>query len=99
MDIEDTIGMKIMKEVAGDLEKGHIQVTSEGMTETVVIVGQGQDQVWVLTEAELGVISVESMIISQKIVQRRKRDKSNTADVQSRQRANIITNISYRYIW
>ena len=42
MDTEETIGMKIMKEVGA--EKGHIQVTSEGMTGVVVLVGQDQDQ-------------------------------------------------------
>ena len=50
VDIEETIGMKIMKEVRVGLEKGHIQVTSEGMTDVVVIVGQGHDQECVLID-------------------------------------------------
>ena len=33
-----------MKGAGVGLEKGHIQVMSEGMIATVVIVGQGQDQ-------------------------------------------------------
>ena len=41
VDTEEIIGMKIMKEVGVGLEKGCIQVTLEGMTEAVVIVGQG----------------------------------------------------------
>ena len=61
--------MIIMKEVGVDLEKGHIQVISKEMTGVVVIVGQGQDQEWVLIETELGVINVENIIILQKIVQ------------------------------
>ena len=32
MDIEETIGMKIMKKVGVGLEKGHIQVTLQGTT-------------------------------------------------------------------
>ena len=36
--------MKIMTEVGVGLEKDHIPVTSEGITEEVVTVGQGQDQ-------------------------------------------------------
>ena len=43
VDIEETIAMKIMKRVGVGLERGHIQVTSEGKTEAVVIVGQDQD--------------------------------------------------------
>ena len=53
-----------MKEVGVGLEKGCIQITSEGRTEVIVIVGQGQYQDQVLLETELGIISVESMIIS-----------------------------------
>ena len=63
MDIEETIGMKIMKEVGVGPEKGHIKVTSGGTTEVVVIVGQGQNQECVLIETELGVISIECIII------------------------------------
>ena len=44
VDIEETIGMKIMKEVEDGLEKGHIQVISEGMTGVIATVYQGQDQ-------------------------------------------------------
>ena len=44
VDIEEIIGMRIMKEEGLCLEKGLIQVTSEGMTEVIVTVGQGQDQ-------------------------------------------------------
>ena len=33
-----------MKEVGVDLEKDHIQITSEGMTEVILTVGQGQEQ-------------------------------------------------------
>ena len=49
--------MKITKEVEVGLEKGHIQVISEGMTG--VKVDQGPDQEQVLTETRLGVTSVE----------------------------------------
>ena len=69
VDIEETIEMIIMKEVGVDLEKGHIKVISEEMTGVVVIAGPSQDQDQVLIETELGVISVQNMIISQKIVQ------------------------------
>ena len=58
---------KIMKEVGVGLEKGNIKVTLEGMTGVVVIVGQGQDQEQILIETELGAISVENIIILQKI--------------------------------
>ena len=68
VDIEETIGMKIMKEVGVGVEKGCFWVTSEGMTVVVVISGQGQDQEQVLIEKELGVITVENMIILLKIV-------------------------------
>ena len=67
--IEETIEMIITKEVGVGLEKGHIQVISEEMTGVVVIEGWGKDQEWVLIETELGVVSVENMIILQKIVQ------------------------------
>ena len=79
MDIEEIIGMKVMKEVGVGLEKGPTQVTSEGMTGVVVIAGQDQDQEQVLIETELGVTSVESMIILQRLShnKRRKRDRSN----------------------
>ena len=43
MDIEETIGMKIMKEVRVGLEKGNIKVAQEGMIEAAAV-GQGQDQ-------------------------------------------------------
>ena len=51
------------------LGRGHIQAISEEMTGVVVIAGQGQDQEHVLIETELGVISVENVIILQMIVQ------------------------------
>ena len=41
---------KIKKEIGVGLEKGHIWVLLEGMTEVIVTVGQGQDQGWVLIE-------------------------------------------------
>ena len=77
VDIEEIIGVVIMKEVEVGLEKGHTHVISEGMTGVVVIAGQGQDQEWVLIETELGDISGENMITSQKIVlqQLEKREK------------------------
>ena len=55
-----------MKEVGVCLVKGNSKVTLEGMTGVVVKVGQGQYQEQVLTETELGVKSVENMIIMQK---------------------------------
>ena len=75
MDIEETIEMKIMKEkeVGVGLEKGHTQVIVEGMTEATATVGQGQYQKQVLIETGLGVISAESMITLQKIVQQPKK--------------------------
>ena len=51
MDIEETIGIKVMKEVGVGLEKGSIKVIQEGMIE-VAAVGQGQDQEQVLTGTE-----------------------------------------------
>ena len=75
VDIEGTIEVIIMKEVGVGLEEGHIQVISEEMTGVVVIVGHGQDQKQVLIETELGVISVENMIILQKIVQQQLKKK------------------------
>ena len=65
VDIEEIIGMKIMKEVGVGLEKGCILITLERMRG--VIFGQDQDQEEVPTETELGVISLESMIMLQKI--------------------------------
>ena len=75
--LEDRILEIDMKEVGVGLEKGHIQITSEGTTE--VIVGQGQDQEWELIETELDVMSIESMIILQKIVQQwlEKKERQN----------------------
>ena len=75
MDIEEIIGMKIIKEVKVGLEKDCIQVTLEGMTGVVAIVGQCQDQEQVLIEAELGVMSVGSSIISQNIVLQQPREE------------------------
>ena len=43
VDIEETIGMKIMKELGVGLEKGYIKVIQEGMIEVAVGV-QDQDQ-------------------------------------------------------
>ena len=67
--------MKIMKqkEVGVGLEKDHIQVISDGMIGVVVIVDQGQDQEQIWIETELGIICVENMIISWKIVQQPKK--------------------------
>ena len=44
VDIKETIGIKIMKEVEVGPEKDHIKIISEGMTEVIIIVDQGQDQ-------------------------------------------------------
>ena len=57
--------MKTIAEKEGgvSLEKGHFQrVIMEGLTEAQTKVDQGQDQEWVLTEIEQGVISVGDMI-------------------------------------
>ena len=48
VDIEETIGMRIMTEVEEGLEKGNIRVILEGTIE--VVVDLGQDQEWVLIE-------------------------------------------------
>ena len=53
--------MNIMKEVGVGLEKGHIQITSEGMTEVIVIVGQGQDQEQVPKETERETDQIQQM--------------------------------------
>ena len=42
-DIEETIGMKIMKEIGVGLENGNIKVAQEGIIEEATV-GQGQDQ-------------------------------------------------------
>ena len=62
-DKQKIIEMTIMKEVGVGLEKGHIQVILERMTEAIASVGQGQDQEQVLIETEFGVISIANMII------------------------------------
>ena len=49
VDMEESIGMGIMKEVEVGLEKGNIKVILEGTIE-VVVVDLGQDQEWVLIE-------------------------------------------------
>ena len=36
MDIEEVIGIKVMKEVGVGLEKYHFQITIEGMKEVIV---------------------------------------------------------------
>ena len=82
MDIEETTGMKIMKEVEVGLEKGRIQIISEGMIGVAVIVDQGQDQQRVLTERGLGVISVENMIIFEKDSPTMARDERQTEQIQ-----------------
>ena len=54
MDIEEIIEMRIKKERGGvgvSLEKGHIQVPSEGMIK-VAVAGLDQDQNQVLIETE-----------------------------------------------
>ena len=72
--IEVIIGIKIIaeKEIGADLEKDHFQgriiIMMEGMIEAKVIVDQGQDQEQAQIEIESSVISVENMIILQKIV-------------------------------
>ena len=48
---EETIGMKIMKEVGVGLEKGNIKVAQEGMIEDAVV-GHGHDQEQVLIQTE-----------------------------------------------
>ena len=65
-DIEEIIGMKIIteKEVEVGLEKDIQTIIAEGETGVVLIVDQGQDQEKVQIEIDLGVISVENMIIS-----------------------------------
>ena len=67
--IEVIIRTKIIaeKEVKVGLEKDHFQGISimEGMIGALAIVNQGQDQVQI--EIQLGVISVENIIISGKI--------------------------------
>ena len=65
--------MTVMKEVGVGLEKGHTLVILEEMTEATTTVGQDQDQEQVLIETELSVISVENIIISQKIVHQTKK--------------------------
>ena len=79
VDIEETIEMIIIKKAGVGLEKGHIQVISEEMTGIVVKVAWGWDHDQVLIETELGVISVENMIILHKIVQQQleKKDRQN----------------------
>ena len=67
MDIEEIIEMIIMKEVGVGLEKDNLQITSEGMTE-VIVVGLDQIQELVLIDIGLDVINVESTIILQKTV-------------------------------
>ena len=68
MDIEEIIGMRIMKEVGVDLEKDNTETIIEGITEgTVVDLDQGQE--YVPIEIESDAINVESMITLQKTVQ------------------------------
>ena len=68
--------MKIIveKEVGVGLEKDHFQRISviEGEASIVVTVDQGQDQEQVQIDMALGVISVENMIILQKIALQQK---------------------------
>ena len=61
--------MKIIteKEVEVGLEKDIQTIIAEGETGVVVIVNQGQDQEQEKTEIELGILSVENMIILQRI--------------------------------
>ena len=71
--IKVIIGMKLIaeREVGVGLEKDHFQgiiIIIEGMIEVYAIVDQGQDQEQVQIEIESGVISVENIIIFQKIV-------------------------------
>ena len=58
---EETIKVKIMREVGIDLEKGNIQKMSEGMTEVAVV---DLDQSHKLVQIETGsdAINVENMI-------------------------------------
>ena len=66
MDIEETIGMRIIKEVGVGLGKDNTETMIEGMTE-VGVVDQVQEKV--PTEIESDVRSVESIITLQETVQ------------------------------
>ena len=59
--------MKVIKEAEVDLKKYSFLITSEAMTE-IVIVGLDQDQRLVLIEIGLDVISTGSIIILQMTV-------------------------------
>ena len=78
-DIKEIIGMKILNEAEVGLERGSFKITSEEMTEIIMV---GLDQKPVLTERELDVISVGRMIISQKTdFKIRKRNRTGTTNV------------------
>ena len=103
-DIEEIIGMKIIteKELGVGLGKDCIwTIVIEGKIGVVVIVDQDQDQEQVQIETELGVISVENMITSQKIaLPTKEKERANIARVQFRSGTHV-TKISgcKWYIW
>ena len=74
VDIEEIIGMIIMKEVGVGLGKGNIQIIPEGMIEGVVGVDQVQEPVPI--EIELDAINVGNMIILLRTVQLQKQKKA-----------------------
>ena len=102
VDIEEIIGMKIMKEVGVGLEKasysGNIRRndrnSSSSRSRSGSRVSTNRDRIRCYKCREYDHF-VKRCLNNQ----RRKRDRSNTADVQFRWRTNIIKNVSYRYIW
>ena len=78
VDIEEIIGMIIMKEVGVGLGKDNIQMIPEGMIE--VVLGLDQVQGPVPIEIELDAINVGNMIILLSF-ESRKRSRTNTTDL------------------
>ena len=65
IDLEEILGIKIMKEVGVGQMMSRLEVMTGGMTEVSVTVDQGQVLEQIPIEIDLDASSVESMIISQ----------------------------------